>query len=68
MGLGHIRDDLRDLVAGFEPGTLTAPGVLEAGEVANEIENLARLVKARAARRVAELDAWRRSGAASAKE
>jgi hypothetical protein len=66
--LGHTRDEIKGLVAGFEPGTLTGAQAVAMVEVANEIENLARLVKAKAARRVAELDEWRRSGAASAKE
>jgi hypothetical protein len=68
MRLGDLRDELKGLTAGFEPGTLTGAEAMAAVQVANEIENLARLVKARAARRVAELDEWRRAGAASAKE
>jgi hypothetical protein len=68
MRLGHIRDELKALVRTFEAGTLTGGAALEAVQTANEIENLGRLVKARAAKRVAECDQWRAAGAASAKE
>jgi hypothetical protein len=68
MGLGRHRDELRAWAAGFEPGTLTGAEAVSVVEVAQQIENLARLIKARAARRVTETDTWQPSGATSAKE
>lgn len=62
------RDGLRSWVAGFAPGTLTGDQAVAVVEVAQEIENLARLVKARAARRAHEAKAWHPSGATSTEE
>ncbi len=53
-------------MAGFEPGTLTGAEAVEAVRVATEMENLVRVLKAMAARRVDEANAWRASGSRSA--
>ena len=64
--MGTVRDGLKALVAGFEPGTLTGAEAVEAVRVATEMENLVRVLKAMAARRVDEANAWRASGSRSA--
>jgi hypothetical protein len=68
MELGTLRDDLKTLVAGFEPGTLTGTQAIEAVELFAEMKRLAETGQALAARRVEEANAWRTAGSRSVQE
>jgi len=66
--VSQVRDELKAAVASFEPEVLTAATAQELVRDFAEIERLAAAGKALAARRVAQGDAWRHTGARSAAE